>query len=67
MAKWLNPKITNSKSNQSKTIILLREKIGHQIEFVLEGRWYVVDGQIVVIQLEVFALVTLKVFEESGD
>jgi hypothetical protein len=48
-------------------VCLLCEQISHEIELVLVSGGHVVDGQVVVVKVELFALVQLKLFEEQGN
>ena len=45
---------------------LLGEQVGHKIELVLVGGRYVVDRQVVVVQVELLSLVALQNLEEEG-
>ena len=45
---------------------LLGEQVGHEIELVLVGGRYVVDRQVVVVQVELLSLVALQNLEEEG-
>ena len=44
---------------------LLGEQVSHEIELVLVGGRDVVDGQVVVVQVELLALVALQLLEEE--